>query len=466
MIARALNTTDKMSTVTLNDLIMVNDFGPHRGWIFAIEGDEAKLLYRSPSVQTVVARSIEQDGNEYVLSTSDATIRFPVEGTQFHRHIEGVVLRAFEHNGTFYVASHKQLKVDNSTFRDSPKFREMYNRLGGPQSVPSGFHSFVLSHNSLRYATLDEPLPEQGQLTYIGTQDGDSLSMDVRPTLSVEEANQFLKQGFHPDVIFDEGADERSFRGEAVVAHVNTAEGMVIYEIRSPAYDFRCFVANGQHQDPLLMRFLIASDFAKKPEVVGSDFMVMPLMTVEQMGDVIRDHPHTLTNIVNDPRQKVATLDGTEKHVNAMTRDELKHLIWQNFVLSVPLHRTEEVLSWLYITEPLRMKVTNYVSETVTFETGIPDDMPQVLADFIVEANANIVQKGMHFSVKTGKDRYASFPTYSAALREACRALLRGTNGHTLYRLQAAVTSHQKKKASAIRKAEFTARDAATASVQ
>jgi hypothetical protein len=154
---------------------------------------------------------------------------------------DGVVLRVFRYGGKVYHASHTRLSVSRSTWGDKQTFLEMYTEAHGPKddelfdlSVPDSetVYFFVVVHPKLRVASrrktmtpfvyyitsVDVPRPGAVKGIYTLPTNNDLPSnggVVVRPEISLDSANNFLRHGFYP---YDKSTE-----------YVNSGEAVMVY---------------------------------------------------------------------------------------------------------------------------------------------------------------------------------------------------------------------------------------------
>lgn len=203
---------------------------------------------------------------------------------------EGVVIRAFKHNGKVYFSSHKKLNCSRSRWGNSDYFSDIYKNLKGPSSgelfpedvlTSPWCYNFLLVDKELQYATKQKigkgfvvdlgvkrmwnygdgcPYKDYGSrhdVPYTCVHDisgvvyfeGKESSLLVKPKkLSLEEANTFLKRGYvtgNSKVdLEDSGLEDSESRnlGEAVILYSYDENGNCVDSVRvqSTPYNKRC----------------------------------------------------------------------------------------------------------------------------------------------------------------------------------------------------------------------------------
>jgi len=177
---------------------------------------------------------------------------------------EGVIVRAFKHNGIVYFSTHKKLDCSRSRWGKSDRFLEIYERLSGlkgdelfPESVITSpwCYQFLLVDKHLLVATKQDI--KDGFIAHLGTikmWDYDDPNLPFRddqlgekhedpvidskwtipPKFTLEEANEFLKYGY-----YQEEKDETN--GESVIIYKHDDNGKIVDSVRiqSPSYHER-----------------------------------------------------------------------------------------------------------------------------------------------------------------------------------------------------------------------------------
>lgn len=335
---------------------------------------------------------IDEFKNSHNLSTT-SSIQLGVEGTQ---------IRAFYHDGKFYVSTHRNLDPHKARWGNSPTFASLYENLGGLKvdqlfdtTKKYGLYTyhFIIVHPDLTYAS-KIPVGD-GYLVYNGFSLNDMSGMAASevdtvirepetiqipktnfvpekkmykaPEMTVDEMNQFLQYGFHAPTQYDkiDGLNYRYYPGEFVI--VQTESGVV--KIQSPSYTWR---VNMRGSDPNLKHrvyCLIDDTFGRvyKSTSLNEYVKKYPILTPHTVQE-LRDRTKTMPMIYYHQNRS------DNKHFNLITTNEGRlHNTMLNMWIAAPVHQQQFVLNYYldYLRE--KQEVIDWLKTIV--KTGLPEGL-------------------------------------------------------------------------------------------
>jgi hypothetical protein len=344
------------------------------GYAGIVTGDSMRVdMY--DGVRTVTTSSANVD-----------TMTFGYEGLAIHRLFEGVVLRIIKHAGTVYYVSYRKILTEKSRWGDSPCFQELYHAAGGPPSEElfdvdkpygSWCYNFLVVHPAFLGGSrqiVNEPytvLLRIYDMVLSRYYPADECDLELRhPTvsyeipevvntpylhqpypLSIDIANDVLKNGFFPPTT-PAPSDPRLANGEAVIVTI-VRDDVVVHttQVWSSGYSWRMYLRddnpNIYHQFFKLTNWLEPS-YKGRYSVNKFEFLDVFILTrpysAQQLIDLYNEGPTPGILTVNLPKVSPDVINDRENRL---------HLIWVNFVLSLPVHRQLEGIGLLarYMTD-------------------------------------------------------------------------------------------------------------------
>lgn len=362
-------------------LIHYNDdgtdaYGHVRGDVIDLEVGTviAKSFGHTPTA--VVERLVDADGALNIKDTEGRMHVFDAATCSIKRGVECVVFRAIKRKGKMHLFTHKRLTPDRSRWGSSPYFVSMYQEAGGPteeqlfdpsKPFSSTCYVFAVVHPALLVATrqvvnapylvhlasftMDLKRPDDQVAPGIATFPTSSViggTVDASfiyspPDLSVEEANAHLKHGYY-DVDPNPSLDPRQETGEMLIiysADPATGDIVDIVKVHSPSYEWR-ITMRGNNPNIMnqfySMLNLVYNDIRTQKEWDDfcAKFIVLPLYDEQALKDLFEQHQSILL-----------IPSGPVSHEDMEHRDARIHLLWMNFVLSLPPTLQREALNIL-----------------------------------------------------------------------------------------------------------------------
>lgn len=421
---------------------------------------------------TAVAKTIsEVDGVISVCDTEGAVHTFSAVDTTIKRVFEGVVFRVIWHNSRAYRLTHRKIIPLRSRWGSSPSFLSMYQEAGGPtdeqlfdttKAFSDSCYVFLVSHPSLLVGTRQNvTCPYIVCLGHYQMNTGRPAE-DVAPginnfsrseaitgavnepfihdpkTLSLQEANHHLRFGYYNSF---EADDERQLTGEAIIMY-RMVDGEVadIVKIHSPSYEWRVTMRgnnpNISHQFYSMLNLVyrdIKSDAAWQS--FQNKFILFPIYDEQSLKQLYEQNQAILT-IPTGP---------VTKNIYA-NRDTRIHILWMNYVLSLPasIQRDaldlisqfrkdrDDLIDWLQQIESTNKNietatVPNQVNET-TETTELSNRVKGLISSSRRLARARI-DSGNNYSAKGS---YMKLPTL---IKATLRNLINKEDGPSLYKL-------------------------------
>ena len=366
-----------------NDLYMIhytsfadmNLYSDLRGIV--VDLDSKTIVARSfgytPSY-TTSSLTIGTDNMYHLRNDSNEEDVYDAKNIVIKPKFEGTLLRVFKHKGKVYHSTHRRLDASRSRWGSSKTFLQMYEELGGPndsvlfnsESATSPYcHIFLIVHPDV--LNVSKIRVQKGFLVYFGpklmwsiessqgnpkytnidtelripkvsteiVEDGSTIHSPLN--ISLEDANLHLRYGFY-DAYDDSKLDERITTGEACILYVLNSEGQIekCLQVQSPAYSWRLDMR--QNESNLLHRFYtfldlsyLRTDTFEDLEKYKSYFPILTYHDLEMITDYIKREPIILwmggTSTQNWLKSKLLNV----------------YNIFMCFIISVPLHKQEEV---------------------------------------------------------------------------------------------------------------------------
>lgn len=331
-------------------------------------------------------RVTDKDGELHVFDYATSVIK---------RVFEGVVIRVLWHKGKMIRITHRRINSERSRWGSAKTFISMYEEAGGPtdeelfdttkpfsstvydflvvapellvgtrQRVTTPYLVFLAEREMDLKRPADEVAKGKGEfvVTDVITGAVNQRLIYSPKKLDLAEANQHLKFGYYNTFNV---SDERQLTGEAVIIY-NIVDGVVrdIVKIHSPSYEWRVNMRgnnpNIRNQFYCLLNAVysdINTDDAWK--ALSSRFVLLPLYDEKSIKERYEQSEAILTIPQGDVSRDMFK-----------SRDARIHLLWLNFMLSLPSNQQksalnllaqfkserDEVISWL---QNLEKKVSN-----------------------------------------------------------------------------------------------------------
>lgn len=353
---------------------------------------------------------------------------------------EGVIVRAFKHNGNVYFSTHKRLDCSRSRWGNSDRFLDMYKRLGGldgdhlfPKDVITSpfVYQFLLVDKDLLVATQQDI--GEGFIVHLktvkmwdygddspfspsetGTQHFEPVIHDkwISPkSLSLEEANKFLKYGYND-------SDKISF-GESVIIYNYDDKGKVIDSLRihSSSYNYR--VEMRGNNPNLRHRFYQLMNDAIK---------------YEDLDKLVTKYPLFYRKGGRRPLHEIYVEHNNQhKKLNLNRVDDRIFLVYASYFRTLPLSQKEEGIKLWTNFKSDRAKVIKWLQNLALNGTSEEIDELSERSKAIISITSSYAKNRM----KTGRNRNkrGNRMTYPQVLSANVYNLILKENGPSLFKL-------------------------------
>jgi hypothetical protein len=468
-IAKILNLPDVHGWSVIDEeehLVMVhyasaadmNIYGQLRGVLVDIEVGAIVANSFGYTPTAIASELLEVDGNLAVKDQDGHTHVFPMNDVVIKRVFEGVVIRVIWHKGKCYRITHRRINPIRSRWGSSKSFISMYEEAGGPTAeqlfdttkpYSSTCYDFLVVDPSLLVGTrqrvncpylvrlaqremdikrpIDEVAP--GKPTFITTDTiGGVVSEPILhdpKLLSLEEANSHLKYGYYNGF---EAGDIRQLTGEAVIIYRMVNDHIVdIVKVHSPSYEWRVNMRgnnpNINNQFYSLLNIVYTNiDTTDKWETLKQKLIMLPLYDEQSLKDLYAQNQCILTIPLGEVNQEDYDI-----------RDSRIHLLWMNYVLSLPFSVQADALNILSNFRRDR-------NDLVTWLSGIESNTKDIEATELPERVKGLISSSRRLS----RERVASGTNYSSKgshmklpviIKSTLRNLIYKEKGPSLYNL-------------------------------
>jgi hypothetical protein len=323
------------------------------------------------------------DNNHHSFALAESTLKIAYEG---------VVFRIIWYDNEMLFVTHRKIRPQKSRWGSSPTFPEMYAAANGPSAEelfdttkPHSTSCYVILvvHPSLLVATrqrinapyivllahhqmeseLDPALTGPGTPTFpVRT----SLTGLVNepcivdpPALTLEQANAHLEVGYYKKFTPD---DQRMGMGEAIILYrMEGVDVIDVVKIHSPSYEWRSYLRGNNPN--IWHRFFELLNLVRKGLKSEDDWnnMEKKLVMFPLYDETsIQDYYERNKMILTFPRGPRSYRTNKDEYHN---RDSRVHLLWINFVVSLPAHFQGEALGFLAQYKRSRAEVTKWLQD-------------------------------------------------------------------------------------------------------
>lgn len=296
---------------------------------------------------------------------------FPVEETIIKRCFEGVVMRAIWHKGKIHYPTHRKINPYRSRWGSSKSFLSMYQESGGPDAeqlfdtskqFSSTCHIFLQVHSALLVGTRQQvknayqvylgnkEYPNDREDNAIGHENfctNEKISGIVNESyvhkpsmLNIDEANKYLRCGYYTSIDLK---DDRQGTGEALIMyHIKDGKEIKMLKIHSPSYEWRSTMRGNNPN--INNQFFLLSNCSYHNMENNADwlnfqkrFVLFPLYDSEILKGFCEKHG----GIIN------LAIDSSATANKFSSRESRLHLIWINYIFSLPQHLQSQALGLL-----------------------------------------------------------------------------------------------------------------------
>ena len=365
-----VDTCENLVMIHYNDDADMKEVGHLRGILVDTER-ECVLADSFGFTPTIVNDSIEfKNGNLNMIDKEGNGYIFKEDNCVINKLYEGVLIRVIWYNNNCFFLTHKKINPLRSRWGNSKSFLEMYKEANGPtaeqlfdtsksysntcyyflvvdkqllvgtrQKVENPYIVFLLKKNL--NINRDENEYNEGISSFECKEFSNSIvneSCIIRTqNITTQEANKHLKHGFYNEFKVQ---DIRQLTGEGVIMYsIENGHIKNMVRIHSTSYDWRINMRgnnpNINHQFYSLLNSVYA-DIKHNCSIdkIEQKLVLYPLFDVFSLKDFY---------IKNDSIINLQVLN--KKYAFYKTRKERIHLLWINYVLSLPTHLQGKALN-------------------------------------------------------------------------------------------------------------------------
>lgn len=411
----------------------------------------------------VASELILKEGKLRIQDIDGVTHVFDPEEVNIKRVFEGVVIRAIWRKSRLYRITHRTINPVKSRWGGSKSFLTLYDEAGGPTAeqlfdttkpFSSTCYDFLVVDQALlvgtrqqvnkpyivllsaremdikrpaeqvaqgRFGTVETTVPITNNIG--GSVNASMIHMPSK--LSLEEANHHLKFGYYNEFTVD---DPRQLTGEAVIVY-RMENGAVadVVKVHSPAYDWRVNMRgnnpNAAHQFYCLLNMAYGDvNETEAWETFKKRFILLPAYDEKSLKELYAISKALLTIPTGDV--------SSDDYAN---RDDRIHLLWMNYVLSLPVHLQEVALDFL---SQFRKDRNDLIDWLQTFESTTQNieaaEIPE-RAKGLISSSRRLarerISKGENYSQK------GSYMKLPVLIKSTIRNLVNKENGPSLFGL-------------------------------
>ena len=435
-------------------------FGWLRGWLVDLKTKEvvAKSFGYTP---TAISSTLsETEGSVKVEDVSGKVHSFNSSEMIIKRAYEGVVFRMIWYDGEMLSITHKRIRTEKSRWGSSKTFLTMYKEAGGPtaeqlfdttKKYSSDYYIFLIVDPSLLVAS--KQIVKVPYIVHLSTCKSQIIQEDIAPgcpsfetkavdnfevkesfilspsSLNISEANHFLNFGHFKEL---ECQDPRFLPGEGVLIYKMEGDNVIdIVKVHSPAYEWR--ISMRGNNPNIKNQFFHLLGIAYRNIQTEYDFkdltsrlVILPL----QFFDIqMLKSQYEKTNMLFTVSKMNFLIDTNFLR----SKDARIHLLWVNYLFSLPFNHQKEALTFLEDFFHDRSGVTNWLSQ-LEFKNKNIDilDIPD-RAKGIIKISRSLAQgkisKGQNYN---NKGQRISLPFL---IKSTIRNLIYKEDGPSIYRL-------------------------------
>jgi hypothetical protein len=453
-----VDTFENLAMVHYNEDANMNLVGHLRGVLVDLE-KELIITDSFGYTPTIVSDKIEfenehlnmidKEGNGFIFNESNVII---------NKLYEGVVIRVIWYNNKCFFLTHKKINPLKSRWGSSKYFLDMYKEANGPTAEQLFDTSKPYSNTCYFFLVVDKSLlvgtRQQVERPFISLllkktlninrdnsecSDGicsfnisdnmggiNNESCILKPeNLTVEEANAHLTYGYYKK--FDV-KDKRQLTGESLIVYTmenGNIKNMV--KVNSTSYEWRVNMRGNNPNITHQFYSLLNSVYAdlknnNSNEKLKQKLVLYPLYNLLSLKNYYRSNNGIINlQVIN------------EKYALYITRDERIHLLWINYVVSLPIHLQEQGLD---IISNFHIEKVSVVEWLTCLEIKYPNT--QINSQNLPIRAKNIILTAR----KLANERITKGENYSAngnliklpiLIKSTIRNLINKENGTSLY---------------------------------
>lgn len=330
-----------------------------------VDINNKRILCKSSKYTYNVVLGKLPDKNDVVFNDeNNQDIKINLNNVVIKYGFEGSVIRVFKHNGKIYLSTHRKINARGVIWGNSPTFEEIYKQLGGLEEELFSdndcyCYTFIMCHRDLLCASkivinpgflvllsIDkikdtDKLPYQFNTLKELPRNIDKPFIYEPQPLTIKQANEHLKYGFHEPNLFD--VDQRLLQGEFLIIYC----GDYNIKVSSISYNWRLNIRGNDTN--LLRRFYILEDdsiFMDEREY-SYKYVKMPNYNYQILENKINERGY-ITN--------------WSPQISLINRkQDSKYNIWLCFLAAIPLHNQREALGFFRKMKKDRIDVSKWL---------------------------------------------------------------------------------------------------------
>lgn len=368
-----VDTYKNLAMVHYNDDADKRVYGYLRGLVVdTVTGDIVAKSFGHTPVAVYDTLQVNQNNMIVVRDEDDVVHAFPIKDTVMKRAVDGVTIRCIWYDNEIIYMTHRKFNPIKSRWVTSRPFLTMYHEANGPteedlfdtsKPYSSTCYVFMVCHPELLVGTRQQV--NKPYIVHLSSFEMKLSQTDVVPgvpkykysteitglikesfilkpeALSLEKANAHLHCGYYQP--FDI-PDKRQLTGEAVIVSlISNGEVIDTVKVHSSSFDWR---SNLRGNNPnIVNQFYSMLNIVYNNIITQDDWINLTnkliLLPLYSPADLKVLYKETGAILVMPP---------SEEHLSAdlyATRDDRIHLLWINYVLSLPPNLQEQALNIL-----------------------------------------------------------------------------------------------------------------------
>jgi hypothetical protein len=453
-----VDTCDELAMVHYDDNADMTIYGHLRGVL--VDTESGSVIADSFGyTPTAVTSELTTDNDVISVCDQEGVCHsFPVDDVTIKRVFEGVVIRAIWHKSKLFLITHRKINPVRSRWGPSKSFITLYTDAKGPTAeqlfdvtkpYSSTCYDFLVVDESLLVGTrqkvtspylvclaqrtMDIKRPVEEVAPGVSTfETNEHVSGSITEPvilnpkkLTIAEANKHLKFGYYNE--FTVG-DPRQLTGEAVIMY-RMENGSIkdIVKVHSPSYEWRVVMRGNNPNIANQFYSMLNIAYPEIKEQAAWDTFKQKLILFPLYDE------QSLKDLYSQTKAILTIPEGTTSRMDYNNKDSRIHLLWMNYVLSLPSSMQGDGLELLSQFKNDRDQVIEWIQN---IESSNKD---------IETADVHVRVKGIiSSSRRLARDRVAGGNNFSARgtrmnlpllIKSTIRNLIHKENGPSLYGL-------------------------------
>lgn len=452
-----IDTYENLALVHYDDDADMKECGHLRGVLIDTEKGDIIADSFGFTPTAVVDEIVEEDGKLCFVDNEQNKHVFNADAN-ITRIFEGVVIRVIWFNNKLYRITHKKIFPVKSRWGNSKYFINLYEEAGGPvaeqlfdttKPFSDTCYHFMVVDPSLLVATrqrvsapyivclekqtiklsrdVGEIAPGKSTFETVDKIGGlvNKSMIHMPKKLTISEANKHLKSGYYKS--FPVG-DERLTTGEGVIIYHKENDVITkVLKVNSKSYDYRCTMRGG---NPNIVNQFYTLLSCTYPDITGNDawealqkkFVIFPLYDVE----VIKGQ--------FDKSKVILTLGtGELDKRNYESKEARIHLLWINYVVTLPANFQEDALEILDNFHEDKKNLCEWLATLEINVKNIDESQHGAHVKRIINAARTLSRQ----KIKSGQNKSAKGADipYPTMVKKTIRNLVYKEKGGSLYQM-------------------------------